>query len=116
MVAFVTEIPSLVRSERNLDPLMWGMICSYFGLLLLFRTLRYQKDKKSRLDNRLDRMGYGGAGEHDEDGEEQSAARTESEKMCATTPTALSEPPLRFPKMALFLRNSVLAELSVYGH
>ena len=55
-------------------------------------------------------------------GEDQSAARTESEKnVCNNCPNWTSSEASQnglFPydKQALFLRNSVLAELSVYGH
>ena len=39
--AFLTETPLSAHSGSDLQPPMWPMLCSYFGLLLLFRTLRY---------------------------------------------------------------------------
>ena len=40
MAAFLTKKPYSAQADINLQPLKWGMVCSYFGLLLLFRTLR----------------------------------------------------------------------------
>ena len=57
-----------------------------------------------------------------EEQDEPSAARTESEKnVCNNCPNwtaseASQNGLFAYDKQALFLRNSVLAELSVYGH
>ena len=67
-----------------------------------FEELSYQENRIAQLNNQLPELRV--------------------KKMYATT--ALTEPPLRLPKMAyllmtsrlFFLRNSVLDELSVYGH